>query len=211
MKSKFVLAILLFSSISFGITLSEQEFFYKAGYQKGYKEGYEKGYKDAMKKFLHYWKEIVNAYYDDIKAKEIGKYLVENGYITPPSVWRIKKDDGSVEIKISGCKIEKIRNIEDIIKNPWDIPELDCKRVQEVKKASEEFIKLIETPNMVSPQGYSYKLAQVVIVKVTPNAKNLLNQLGIPYEISPKSGEIKAIFFDYKQAQNFCKTYKVCE
>jgi len=206
MKSKLVMAILLFSSASFSLTMPEQEFFYKAGYQKGYKEGYEKGYKDAMQKFLRYWKEIINAYYDDIKAKEIGKYLVQEGYITPPSVYRVKKSDGSVEIKVSGCKIEKIRNIEEIIKNPWDIPELDCKRVQEVKKASEEFIKLIETP-----QGYTYKLAQVIVVKVKPNSKEILNKLGIPYEISPQTGEIKAIFFDYKQAINFCNTYKVCE
>ena len=210
MKSKIVGilgGIILFNVNSFSqaITTNIENFFYQTGYKKGYKMGYKRGYIEGYKQAVKDFKTILKAYKDDIRALELGKYLTKKGYITYPRLWRVVKGDGTIEYKITGCRIEKTRNLEDIIRNPFVVPLVSQKRIKEVKEASN---RLVSIPNTPLPQkGYT---ARVYIIPLSSDKITLLNNLGIPYEVDSEKNEVKAIFFSKEEAINFCKRYK-CE
>ena len=200
------LIAIAFSSSIFAISNSPEEFFYRVGYQKGYKQGYENGYKAGYKQAVEDFKTILKAYKDDIKALEEGKYLVKEGYITAPRLYRIRNSDGTITFKVVGCRIERLRNLEDIIKNPFVVPVIDKKTVEKVRKASERLITIPQLPNSQP----NVEKVQVYLIPVSKQAKDILNKLGIPYEIDPQSGKVKAIFFDEKRMNEFCQKYKLC-
>jgi len=184
---------------------SPEQFFFEAGYEKGFKEGYEKGYKEGYRQAVKDFKTVLRAYKDDVKALEFGKYLVRNQYVTYPRVYRVERN-GKIELIVEGCRIEKMRSLEDVIRNPWEVPELSCERVEEVQNATE---RLITVPQTVGGE-FSYQKTTVLIIPLKVKDTSLLNRLGIPYSVNPQTGEVKAIFFDRREAENFCSKYPVC-
>jgi hypothetical protein len=208
MVKKTLLGVIFATGLVFSQTaMSPEQFFFDAGYKKGYKEGYEKGYKEGYKQAVKDFKTVLQAYKDDIKALEMGKYLFRNGYITYPRVYRLN-ENGKVEFKIVGCRLEKIRSLEDVIRNPWQVPEIDCNKIQNVEKASKDLITIPETPVQTEP--FSYEKSTVIIIPLKVRDTALLNRLGIPYMTNPETGKVKAIFFDLKRAEQFCNQYKIC-
>jgi hypothetical protein len=191
------------STISFCSSL--EQFFYNAGYKKGYSQGYKQGYAEGYKQAKKDLEKVLKAYIKDLHALEQGKYLDKEHYITYPRLYKVVKPDGSIEYKIVGCRIEKLRNLEDIIKNPWVVPTVSEKEISEVKTASNRLITIPAMKNENPPQP------QVYIVPLKTKDTKLLDQLGIPYEKSFEKGKtIKAIFFDKNQMIEFCKKYNVC-
>jgi hypothetical protein len=92
---------------------SMNQFYYNKGYNDGYKTGYAKGYRDAIKDVLR----RLAKYNKKMKAIEASKYLMANGYITYPEIFRINKD-GDYQIVITKPKIEKPLSIQDLILLP---------------------------------------------------------------------------------------------
>ena len=206
MKRLFLLQIFspfIFSFNTFSSSL--EQFFYQAGYHKGYAQGYKQGYLEGYKQAEKDLKTILKAYWKDLKALEEGKYLDKEHYITYPRIYKIVNPDGSISYKIVGCRIEKLRNLEDIIKNPWVVPTISQKEISIVKQASQRLISIPAMKNENPPSPTLY------IVPLKINNTKLLEQLGIPYEKTFENGErIKAIFFDKEQMIEFCKKYKIC-
>jgi hypothetical protein len=196
-------SLVLLSSLTFASNI--EQFFFENGYKKGYKDGYKQGYIKGYKQAKKDLETVLKAYIKDLHALEQGKYLDKEHYITYPRLYKVVKPDGSIEYKIVGCRIEKLRNLEDIIKNPWVVPTINQEEISNVKKASNRLITIPAMKNENPPQP------KVYIVPLKTSNTKLLEQLGIPYEKSFEKGEtIKAIFFDKNQMIEFCKKYNVC-
>lgn len=86
-----------------------KEFYLKMGESKGFKRGEFIGYNKAIRDF----KKLVKTYKQKIKALEAGKYFSEEGKITQPKIYKIKKN-GVYSIKIMAPTIEKEFTAEDL-------------------------------------------------------------------------------------------------
>lgn len=80
-----------------------QRFYYDKGAEDTKEKAYLAGYKQAMDDFT---KKILPAYAKNIKAYEAGKYLIKEGKITYPRVFRYKDGD-SYKIQIEPPAVEK--------------------------------------------------------------------------------------------------------
>jgi hypothetical protein len=80
-----------------------QRFYYNKGAEDAKEKAYNAGYKQAMDNFT---KKILPAYAQRIKAYEAGKYLIKEGKITYPKVFRYKEGD-SYRIQIEPPVVEK--------------------------------------------------------------------------------------------------------
>lgn len=104
-----VLTLSLLANSAFAKNEAE-DFFYKRGYDAGFSAGYDEGVKQAFKEA----KKILIKYQNDIRAYELGKYLVANKNLTYPQVWQETMSDGSVKLSITQSRITKQLNIGDI-------------------------------------------------------------------------------------------------
>ena len=90
-----------------------QEFYYKKGYEDGQKDSYAKGYKDAIRDVLR----VLSKYRNKMSAIEASKYLMRNGKITYPQVFKVE-ENGNFKIVIIPPKAEDTLTIEDLVKIP---------------------------------------------------------------------------------------------
>jgi hypothetical protein len=203
MKTKLFFLFFLPTCYAFAQAVaSPEEFFYQKGYNEGFERGkqigYLEGYRQAMKDF----KAILKVYKKDLMALEAGKYLSEEDRITYPRIVKIPKPDGGFEIKIIGCKIEDLRNLDDITKLAVNIPVITEK---EIKEANEAKQRLVTIPKLSEEELASYKKPpKPIVVPVDKSKRKILDKLNIPYEIDSK-GNIKAIFFSSKDYEMFKK------
>ena len=192
------LGIVAISTSSFAIT--KEEFYYQMGYEKAKKIYYEKGLRDAFKII----KKRLEAYKKDLQALEVGKYLYKNQLVTFPRVYRLMKDDGTVEIKVLGCRIEDLRNIDKILTEGINIPTFTEKEIKEVSTGN-DIIKLDEPETLPSDEiTHPIHLS----LKKTGFVKEALEKYNVPYEETEK--EYRAVFFSKEDLERFCKTTKVC-
>jgi hypothetical protein len=98
------------------------QFFYDKGFADGKKEGLRMGYAKAKKEMMKKLKRRVSS----IKAMEAGKYLSRKHKITAPEIYQIRNPDGTLSIKVKGCRLEKELTLEEIVRLPnspegaWD-------------------------------------------------------------------------------------------
>lgn len=91
-----------------------QRFYYEQGYQDSRIKSYEEGYKRAKDEFVN---QILPRYANRIKAYEAGKYLIEEGKITYPKVFRYKGKDG-YSVHIEAPIVEKAFDEKDLYMLP---------------------------------------------------------------------------------------------
>lgn len=130
-------SILLGSEVSSAIDLAGlnemQRFYYNQGAEDTKETAYNAGYKQAMDDFT---KKILPLYSKRIKAYEAGKYLIKEGRITYPKVFRYK-EDGAYKIHIEPSVVEKEFSEKDL----YAIPEIDmsiCKSVTSKSQQNDE-------------------------------------------------------------------------
>jgi len=193
------LGLVLISSSSFAIT--KEEFYYQMGYEQAKKIYYEKGLKDAYEIFM----QRLDAYKKDLEAIEAGKYLYQNQLLTYPRVYRILKPDGTAEIKVSGCKIEDLRSLDNIIAQGITIPTFT---EDELKKLADGN-NIINIDNINSQPADDLQTPIHIELKKAGYVKEALERFNVPFE--ERDDKYIAVFFDKKDLDSFCKTTKVCE
>jgi len=80
-----------------------QRFYYEQGYQDARAKSFDEGYRQAKDEFIN---KILPRYSQRVKAFEAGKYLVEEGKITYPKVFRYRDKNG-YSVHIEAPTVEK--------------------------------------------------------------------------------------------------------
>lgn len=105
-----LLAVSLVSSLSARPKMTQmQGYYYDLGYNESKAEHMQAGYQKALDEF----KVIVQDYKLDVEAQQAAKYMLKNGKITYPKIYKIREGD-SYSIKITSPKVEPIFTPEDL-------------------------------------------------------------------------------------------------
>jgi hypothetical protein len=185
-----------------------EEFFYNRGYEAGYNAGYEEGVK-AMQAEA---KKILNKYMDDIKAYEIGKYLIKEKKITAPKIYQERAPDGTVKIVVMKSEILDELNIDDIFTRYGNIPLKDYNSPAQVNDVKLNSVYLANRDNNVATMPSAAnrdKSITTLNLKKTWKNKDILQKANLVY--SEDDDFYKVIFFTSKEKQDFCKNFGVCK
>ncbi|MDD4969864.1 MAG: hypothetical protein PHT07_10595 [Paludibacter sp.] len=102
------------SSIDLAGLNEMQRFYYEQGYQDARAKSFDEGYRQAKEEFIGI---ILPRYSQRIKALEAGKYLVDDGKITYPKVFRYKDKNG-YSVHIEAPTVEKYFTEKDLYMLP---------------------------------------------------------------------------------------------
>ncbi|RTJ13532.1 hypothetical protein [Campylobacter jejuni] len=215
MKSNHKLKICLF--ILFGISnslyaqnTSTEDFFYQRGYENGFSSGYEQGVKEA---FLAA-KDMLKNYQNELKAYEIGKYLIKNQNLTYPQVWQEIDDNGLVKLRVLPSKIEKEINIDELFAKYASIPQIKPNINQNLESNINEknSVQLSYRDSNINkmPQKVS-QLANKKTLSVEKNSRNLdiLKKANVVF--SDEGTSYQVLFFTNTEKQNFCEEFQICK
>ena len=181
---KIVLAAALCSSFLFAGN-STEEFFYQSGYDQGQKDGFDKGVREAFKVA----KKVLDEYKEEIRAYEIGKYLVKDSYLTAPKVYQSLGDAGeTLKIQVMKSRIEKELDIKDIFSKFGTIPTLN---EQDEIGATTRSIDQINSVNIASRDDILNLPAEAVLLfsacLFSASAKEALFSMLQPFSVRNSS------------------------
>ena len=195
-------------------TMSEiQKFYFKLGSKQGHMNGVEEGYNKALMDF----KKLLHNYKAKIRALEAGKYLVENGKITYPKVYKIRKGS-SYQIKIKAPVVEREFTSDDL----FIIPMLNGKDVQtenmslfdgEIPGEPKKYSNGMDLPDIESMNrsvrpnsvGNIRETISVQIPYKSADAKKFLEIFGSNY--SETSNGYIVNFSNAREKRKFCKEF----
>jgi hypothetical protein len=205
---KIVLAALLSSSLLMAADTTE-DFFYQSGYEQGQKDGFNKGVAAAFKES----KKILESYKEQIRAYEIGKYLVKAKYLTAPKIYQVIDEQGGLRVYISKSRIEKELNIDDIFAKFGTIPVMEEKNnIAEDSLSLDEknSVKVASRDNIVNIPGAADKNNKIITVSIEKNSKNeeILKKSNSVYSLD--DDRFKVMFFSRTEKSNFCNSFKIC-
>ena len=182
-----------------------EKFYYNKGYKDAYNKGYNKGYEDAIRDVL----KRLAKYKNKMEAIESAKYLLKQGKITYPQVFKISDGD-SYKIVIIPPKVEDKLSIDDLVKIPNIINTQDLtSQTDDTKNKSNV------NPNAFYLQNQNYYTNTPI-----KEAKSLNNEISMRFpkkafikKILIKSGkpiieekdDYLIIFDSKKEKESFCK------
>jgi hypothetical protein len=204
---RIVLILMVVTAAVFGANEAE-EFFYNRGYEAGYNAGYEEGVKDMQAEA----KKILDKYADDIKAYEIGKYLIKEKKITAPKVYQERATDGTVKIVVMKSEILDELNIQDIFAKYGNIPTRSYSKTETINDVKLNSVYLSDRDNSVAaiPAAANRdKSITTLNLKKTWKNKDILQKANLVY--SESDDFYKVIFFTSKEKNDFCKNFGVCK
>jgi len=208
---KIVLAAALCSSFVFGGNTTE-DFFYQSGYEQGQKDGFDKGVREA---FI-VAKKVLDEYKEEIRAYEIGKYLVKDSYLTAPKLYQVLGSNAeSVRLEVMKSRIEKELNIEEIFSKFGTIPTLNkvddlnanIRSIDEINS-----VNIANRDNILNLPGEADKNDKIITVSIEKNSKNeeILKSSNAVYSLDGDSERFKVMFFTRTEKDNFCNNFKIC-
>jgi hypothetical protein len=205
---KIVLAALLSSGLLMAADTTE-DFFYQNGYEQGQKDGFNQGVAAAFKEA----KKVLEAYKEEIRAYEIGKYLVKERYLTAPKIYQVIDENGGLKVDISKSRIEKELSIDDIFAKFGTIPVMN-----ETNNISNDTLSLDEQnsvniasrDNIINLPGEADKNNKIITVSIEKNSKNeeILKKSNTVYSLD--DDRFKVMFFSRTEQTNFCNSFKIC-
>lgn len=208
---KLILSTVLCSSLLFGTNTTE-DFFYQSGYEQGQKDGFEQGVKEA---FI-VAKKVLNEYKEEIRAYEIGKYLLREKYLTAPKIYQTLGTTGdTLQIQVMKSRIEKELNIEDIFAKFGTIPTLkDNASLSTNQRSIDELnsVNIANRDNILNLPNEAAKNDKIITVSIEKNAKNeeLLKNTNAVYSLDNDNNRFKVMFFTRTEKDNFCNSFKIC-
>jgi len=174
-KSLIIFLVLMSPTLGFSAKVKNmtkmQRFYYDLGQKSKKEEFIRVGYKKAVKDF----KGMVSKYRKKVAAYEAGKYLIEEGKITYPKVYKIREGN-SYRIKITTPKVEQKFSAEDL----FIVPLMDGKgRVHTSSRSSSGVVgrvvkKVHRTTEIDTPDNKPMSKSKVV-KKANPNSFDLPN------------------------------------
>lgn len=180
----------------------------KEAYEKGLKVGISKGYDKAAKI-------ITDEYLPYMKRLEAGKYVMKKGYVTAPEVMVFQKNDGTLNYRVSGCKIEKELDVNDIFKRfgksvvvGEDVAAGDNAEAGEDVAISG--YHLAERDEIIYPVMRPGSVSERMIKNIEKTTANriVLDEYNIRY--SEKDGVYVATFATKEEMEGFCSQFRIC-
>ena len=185
-----------------------EDFFNKRGYEKGY----EKGYKKGIEKGLEIAKKVLKNYKENIRAYEIGKYLIERRYLTYPQVWQVREGN-SVRLVVTPARIEKELNIDELFDRfGSDIPEYpkkDEQLPQDKEKLNSVYIADRDVPQDLPDSASRDDRIVTMKVRKTYRNREILDRANLVYQDA--GNYYKVMFFSSNEKRDFCRNFrKMC-
>jgi len=204
---KLLLTIILVSGLFAGNTT--EDFFYQNGYEQGVRDGFNKGVNEAFKEA----KKIIKAYKDEIKAYEIGKYLVKKRYLTAPKIYQVIDKDNDIRLRIEPSKVIKELSIEDIFAKFGNIPtlrenDLLSDKTQDINEVNS--VNIANRDEVKNLPGVANKNNKIITISLERNSKNenILKKANVVYSLD--KNRLKAMFFSRAEKNHFCKSFGIC-
>lgn len=207
MKKISLIAVLTISSMF--ATNSTEDFFYNRGYEMGYQAGFDKGVELAFKEA----KKVLEKYGTQLKAYEIGKYLIKSQKLTYPQVWQEASDSGIVTLRITPSQIKKELNINELFSKFAEIPQIKGQTLNklELTTAEQNSVNLSNRDNNINemPQNPSLAINQQTL-KIKKSSKNLdiLKRANVVFSDEDESYNV--LFFTNTEKRDFCKQFEIC-
>ena len=121
MKKLVMVAIALSGLVSSINAETMEDFFYKRGYEVGFDEGYKAGVIKAFEEA----KQILVRYDNELKAFELGKYLIKAQNLTYPRVYQEKNENNEFKFVITQSEIQKEINVEELFSKFGSLPQIE--------------------------------------------------------------------------------------
>lgn len=207
MKKISLIVVLTISSMF--ATNSTEDFFYNRGYEMGYQAGFDKGVELAFKEA----KKVLEKYGTQLKAYEIGKYLIKSQKLTYPQVWQEASDSGIVTLRITPSQIKKELNIDELFNKFAEIPQIKGQTLNklELTTAEQNSVNLSNRDNNINemPQNPSLVINQQTL-KIKKSSKNLdiLKRANVVFSDEDESYNV--LFFTDTEKRDFCKQFEIC-
>lgn len=207
MKKISLIVVLTISSMF--ATNSTEDFFYNRGYEMGYQTGFDKGVELAFKEA----KKVLEKYGTQLKAYEIGKYLIKSQKLTYPQVWQEASDSGIVTLRITPSQIKKELNIDELFNKFAEIPQIKGQTLNklELTTAEQNSVNLSNRDNNINemPQNPSLAINQQTL-KIKKSSKNLdiLKRANVVFSDEYESYNV--LFFTDTEKRDFCKQFEIC-
>lgn len=207
MKKISLIVVLTISSMF--ATNSTEDFFYNRGYEMGYQTGFDKGVELAFKEA----KKVLEKYGTQLKAYEIGKYLIKSQKLTYPQVWQEASDSGIVTLRITPSQIKKELNIDELFNKFAEIPQIKGQTLNklELTTAEQNSVNLSNRDNNINemPQNPSLAINQQTL-KIKKSSKNLdiLKRANVVFSDEDESYNV--LFFTDTEKRDFCKQFEIC-
>lgn len=213
MRAKIVGKILVFGflcSMAFAGDTSTEDFFYQRGYEVGYSNGFDEGVRKAMAES----KRMLELYGNELKAYEIGKYLIKTQNLTYPQVWQEIDEKGLIKLRIIPSRIEKELNIDELFSKFSTIPTMSAMGQERGKLSQEEKNSIYlndrdsninATPQKVSQANNKHTLN----IKKTSKNLDILKRANVVF--SDEGESYNVLFFTKTEKQDFCKQYEICK
>lgn len=206
-----ILALMLSQGVLFASNAtSTEDFFYQRGYENGYTQGYEKGVEEAFKEA----KAMLKNYANELKAYELGKYLIKNQNLTYPQVWQEVDDSGLVKLRVLPSKIEKELSVDELFAKFASIPTREAVINKDLELSVAE-------KNSVS---LSYRDGNINTLPQKPNTANNKQTLSLAkssknLEILKKANVVfsdegsfyNVLFFTKAEKEAFCSQFEICK
>lgn len=189
---------------------STEDFFYQRGYESGYTSGYEKGVEDAFKEA----KAMLKNYEAQLKAYEIGKYLIKSQKLTYPQVWQELDDSGKLSLRVLPSTIEKELDIDELFSKFASIPTRSASINKDLELSTEDKNSVL----------LSYRDGNINNLAQKPNTANNKQTLSLAkssknLEILKKANVVfsdegsfyNVLFFTKTEKEAFCKQFEICK
>ena len=201
-------ALFLSTNFAFGAN-STEDFFYNRGYEMGYQAGFNKGVEQAFKEA----KKVLEKYGSQLKAYEIGKYLIKNQKLTYPQVWQEMDGDGRVVLRITQSQIQKELNIDGLFSSFAEIPQIEQMPLDrlELTTAERNSVNLSIRDSNINemPQNPSSAINQQTL-RIKKSSKNLdiLKRANVVF--SDEDEGYNVLFFTDTEKRDFCRQFEIC-
>nr|MBP3724951.1 hypothetical protein [Campylobacter sp.] len=158
-------------------------------------------------------KNVLNRYKADLKAYEIGKYLIATKKLTYPQVWQETDDSGLIKLRVTPSKLEKELNIDELFAKFANIPERPASLQETLElnldqknsiSLSNRDINHNSMPQNVSMQGDLKTLS----IKKTSTNLEILKRANVVF--SDEDNSYNVLFFTEKEKSDFCNQFKIC-
>lgn len=208
--SKCFLSLIMLTTYTFAGNTSTEDFFYQRGYEIGFSNGFEEGVKQAMAES----KKMLNLYGNELKAYEIGKYLIKAQNLTYPQVWQEVDEKGVVKLRIIPSRIQKELNIDEIFSKFTQIPTMNSSAQNKLKLSLEEknsvYLSNRDSNINALPQSVNSATNQHTLsVKKTSKNLDILKRANVVF--SDEGEAYNVLFFTNTEKQDFCKQYEICK
>ena len=189
---------------------STEDFFYERGREVGYREGFDEGVRQAMQEA----KKMLTLYGNELRAYEIGKYLIKSQNLTYPQVWQELDESGMVKLRIVPSRIEKELSVDELFTKFVTIPTMEGNTKSKTKLSLSEknSVYLSNRDSNINslPQGVNASAKQHTL-KIKKTSKNLdiLKKANVVF--SDEGETYNVLFFTNTEKKDFCSQFEICK